>query len=92
MDPDDHVCLCFHVSVRKVRAFMKNRDMKVASQLSECFGAGTGCGWCVEHLKALFEQHQRGETPELEVDAEAYREGRAEYRKSRTDDASEKAE
>jgi NAD(P)H-nitrite reductase large subunit len=25
-------------------------------QLSECFGAGTGCGWCRPYLQKLFEQ------------------------------------
>ena len=43
MDPDDHVCLCYRVSLRKLRAYMKSKNPKVASQLSDCFDAGTGC-------------------------------------------------
>jgi NAD(P)H-nitrite reductase large subunit len=30
---------------------------KVASQLPECGGAGTGCGWCIPFLKQLFKRH-----------------------------------
>jgi NAD(P)H-nitrite reductase large subunit len=26
--------------------------------MSECFGAGTGCGWCRPYLKKIFEQFQ----------------------------------
>ncbi len=29
---------------------------KVPSQLSECGGAGTGCGWCIPFLKQIFER------------------------------------
>jgi hypothetical protein len=38
----------------------------VASQLSECGGAGTGCGWCIPFLKQLFHQGTAGVTTELE--------------------------
>ena len=58
MELDDEVCLCFHVSKRKLLSFMRiNKPrMRRASQLSECGGAGTGCGWCVGYLKRLFAQ------------------------------------
>jgi bacterioferritin-associated ferredoxin len=93
MKPDDEVCLCFHVSLRKIRAYLKREDPPVASLISECLGAGTGCQWCVPILRKLHAQHRAGEIPELRVSAEQYASGRAHYRKTgdrsetETDDA-----
>jgi len=58
MELDDEVCLCFHVTKRKLLAHMRINQtrMRRPSQLSECGGAGTGCGWCVRYLKRLFAQ------------------------------------
>jgi len=67
MDPDDHVCLCFRVSLRKIRAYLDREDPPVASLISECLGAGTGCQWCVPYLTKLHRDHQRGRTPELPI-------------------------
>ena len=58
MKPDDHVCLCFHVTKRKVVNFIRVEKPRRASQLSECFGAGTGCGWCRGLLKRIFEERE----------------------------------
>lgn len=80
MKPDDDVCLCFHVSLRKIRAYLKREDPPVASLISECLGAGTGCQWCVPILKKLHAQHKAGEVPELGVSAERYATGRSAYR------------
>lgn len=80
MGPDDDVCLCFHVPLRKVQGFLKREDPPVASLISECLGAGTGCGWCVRTLKELHEKHRAGEAVELDLDAAAYREGRRAFR------------
>lgn len=66
MKPDDNVCLCFHVTKRKVVNFIRIEKPQRESQLSECFGAGTGCGWCRKLLKRIFEE--RGA---LEGNAEA---------------------
>ena len=52
---DQPVCLCFGVSRRKVEAFLRVQRPRRASQLAECGGAGTGCGWCVTYLRRLFE-------------------------------------
>ena len=56
MELDDEVCLCFHVTKRKLLSFLRVEQPRRAGQLSECFGAGTGCGWfegrraaCVAH-------------------------------------------
>ncbi len=53
MNPDDFVCLCFHVTRRKVVNFIRVEKPKRPSQLSQCFGAGTGCGWCRPYLERL---------------------------------------
>ncbi len=82
MKPDDEVCLCFHVSLRKIRAYLRREDPPVASLISECLGAGTGCQWCVPILKKLHAQHKAGQVPELRVTAEQYASGRAHYRKT----------
>ncbi|MDZ4689200.1 MAG: (2Fe-2S)-binding protein [Planctomycetaceae bacterium] len=58
MDLDDTLCYCFHISQRKVVNYLRVHRPKVASQLTGCGGAGTGCGWCVPFLKRLFEQSQ----------------------------------
>jgi NAD(P)H-nitrite reductase large subunit len=66
MDLDCKVCYCFHVTRRKLASFIRVERPKVASQLSECGGAGTGCGWCVPFLKQLFRQAADGGATELE--------------------------
>ena len=88
MDPDDHVCLCFHVSQRKVVNYCKRERPPVASLISECLGAGTGCGWCVPYLKKLHRQVADGvENPDLPVSPEVYAQQRGDYRKSRRREA-----
>ena len=83
MDPDDHVCLCFHVSQRKVVNYCKRERPAVASLISECLGAGTGCGWCVPYLKKLHRQVMEGvEQPDLPVSPEVYAQQRRRYRRS----------
>lgn len=56
MHDDDELCLCFHVTKRKVVQYIRAERPRVASQLSECYGAGTGCGWCRPFLRSLLEQ------------------------------------
>ena len=82
MDQDDNVCLCFRVSLRKIRGYLEREEPPVASLLSECLGAGTGCQWCVPFLKHLHAQHQRGETPDLKISPEQYTKARSSYRSS----------
>jgi bacterioferritin-associated ferredoxin len=59
LQPEDTLCYCFHISRRKVVNFLRVRRPKVASQIAECGGAGTGCGWCVPFLKKCFRDQQR---------------------------------
>lgn len=66
MDLDAKVCYCFHVTQRKLLNFIRVEKPCVASQLSECGGAGTGCGWCIPFLKQLFQQSVDGSATELE--------------------------
>ena len=56
MDLDQPVCLCFRVSRRKLEKFIRLEKPRKAGQLSECYGAGTGCGWCRPFLRRLFEE------------------------------------
>jgi NAD(P)H-nitrite reductase large subunit len=80
MNLDDELCLCFHVSKRKVVNFIRVERPTRPGQLSECFGAGTGCGWCRTYLRRLFDQ-QRGQAaePAAEPTAQEYARGRAKY-------------
>ena len=66
MDLDAKVCYCFHVNRRKLVNYVRINRPKVPSQLSECGGAGTGCGWCIPFLKQIFEQAASGGETELE--------------------------
>jgi NAD(P)H-nitrite reductase large subunit len=62
MELDDDLCVCFHVSRRKVVNFLRVEKPQRVGQLADCFGAGTGCGWCRPFLQRLFEDAQRGES------------------------------
>jgi bacterioferritin-associated ferredoxin len=78
MKPDDELCLCFHVTQRKVANFIRLEKPQRAAQLSECYGAGTGCGWCRPFLERMFEASRTQQTAEL-PDASDYAKGRGEY-------------
>jgi len=54
MQPNDELCLCFHVTQRKVANYIRLEKPRRAAQLSECYGAGTGCGWCRPFLERMF--------------------------------------
>ena len=79
MDDGDKICLCFHVTKRKVIQYIRVEKPKVASQLSECYGAGSGCGWCRPFLRQLIEQADP-ESVDL-PDPRSYATDRADYRK-----------
>ena len=79
MDLDDEICLCFHVSKRKVLNFLRVEKPRRASQMSECFGAGTGCGWCRPMLERLFDAAQGQSAADPEPSAGQYARGRASY-------------
>ena len=72
MEDHDDICLCFHVPVGKVRRFMERTQPQVPSQLSECLGAGTGCGWCRPFLEKMHRQWACGEAVTLAGDPANY--------------------
>jgi NAD(P)H-nitrite reductase large subunit len=83
VQPDDELCLCFHVTKRKVTNHIRIAKPRRASQLSECFGAGTGCGWCRPYLERLFEQAAAEGLVEADMpNAEDYARMRAQYIRS----------
>jgi NAD(P)H-nitrite reductase large subunit len=51
VQPEDEICYCFHVSKRKIQNYIRLHRPRVASQISDCGGAGTGCGWCIPFLQ-----------------------------------------
>ena len=63
MQPDDELCLCFHVTKRKVINYLRVERPQRESQLAECHGAGTGCGWCRPFLQKLFDAAQTPDQP-----------------------------
>ncbi len=79
MDLDDEICLCFHVSKRKVLAWLRVERPRRAAQLSECYGAGTGCGWCRATLQRYFDAAQGEPTGETEADRQTYAQLRSAY-------------
>lgn len=81
MELDDTICYCFHVSKRKIVNFIRVHRPRRASQLSECGGAGTGCGWCVNYLKRYFAESQAAALPE-EITPAEYARQRAAYIKA----------
>lgn len=78
MKPDDELCLCFHVTRRKVENYLRVERPRAPAQLAECFGAGTGCGWCRPLLRKLFEASRSEAAAEL-PDAEEHSRGRSDY-------------
>jgi bacterioferritin-associated ferredoxin len=66
MNLDDEICLCFHVSKRKVQNFLRIEKPRRPGQLAECFGAGTGCGWCRGYLRRMFEDAVSGGTTQAD--------------------------
>ena len=80
MDADDHVCLCFHVSQRKICNYLKRERPCVASKMSDCLSAGTGCGWCVPFLEQLHRNWAAGEEPQLRMSHASYADRRNVYR------------
>jgi bacterioferritin-associated ferredoxin len=81
MDLDDEVCLCFHVSKRKLLAFLRVERPRRVGQMSDCFGAGTGCGWCRSYLQRLFDQaaEATGQPLSAEPTPAEYARARAQY-------------
>ena len=85
MKLDDDICYCYHVPLRKLQNFARRTRPTVASQMSQCLGAGTGCGWCIPILKRIFEacQNDGASVDKLvNMTPEEYAAARDVYRKS----------
>ena len=54
----------------------------MASLISECLSAGTGCQWCVPFLKYLHTCHIEGREPDLKVSPEEYAKARLSYHRT----------
>lgn len=80
MELDDKVCYCFRVSRRKLLNFTRQTQPPRASQLSECFGAGTGCGWCVPFLIKIHQEVMTDDVVEADdISPQEYERLRLEY-------------
>jgi NAD(P)H-nitrite reductase large subunit len=79
MSNPDELCYCFHVSQRKIVNYIRIHQPKVPSQISECGGAGTGCGWCVPFLRKLFDTALQNGQLKLDIDPTVYAAERAAY-------------
>jgi bacterioferritin-associated ferredoxin len=89
MEPDDELCLCFHISWRKALNYIRIHRVRLPSQLAECGGAGTGCGWCRRQLERLTQAAQDAPPAAEAVEAwlesnspnkRVYADGREKYR------------
>jgi bacterioferritin-associated ferredoxin len=78
MQPDEEICLCFHVTRRKIANYIRMHNVHRASQLAECLGAGTGCGWCRPFLRRLLES-ERGNPVDPLPQPHEYAKGRTKY-------------
>jgi NAD(P)H-nitrite reductase large subunit len=82
MEPDDELCLCFHVTQRKVVNYLRIEKPRRVAQLADCYGAGTGCGWCRPFLERLFTAAQASSPETASADlpeAAAYAQARGHY-------------
>lgn len=79
MQLDDTVCYCFHVTKRKIVNHIRIHQPRVPSQVSECAGAGTGCGWCIPFLKKYFQEVREAVPAEDDLTPEEYERQRAAY-------------
>ncbi len=55
MQPDDKICYCYDVSLRKLLSFARRERPERSSAMSNCLDAGTGCGWCIPYLIRIAE-------------------------------------
>jgi bacterioferritin-associated ferredoxin len=92
MKADDELCFCFHVTWRKVVNFIRRHKPKHASQVSECYGAGTGCGWCRKQIQRLMDEVAARPPENLDLDvwlsertptSKSHAEGRVVYLKEK---------
>ena len=80
MGPNEELCLCFHVTRRKVANYIRLERPQRAAQLADCYGAGTGCGWCRPFLERMFQAAKQDEALTAELpSSEDYARQRSKY-------------
>ena len=80
MQLDDEIWYCYHVSLRKLTNFSRRVKPTHPSQMTQCLGAGTGCGWCIPFLIKIAQDPDA--FPVSDMTAEEYAEKREVYRAS----------
>ena len=65
MKPDDKICYCYGVPMRKLVNFSRRTRPSRSSLMTECLGAGTGCGWCIPFLVRIAQDPDAFELDEL---------------------------
>ena len=80
MHPEDKICYCYGVSMRKLVNFARRTRPTRPSRMSESLGAGTGCGWCIPFLIKIAEHPD--EFSQEQMTPEEYAEARSAYIKT----------
>ncbi|MFQ5413925.1 MAG: (2Fe-2S)-binding protein [Phycisphaerae bacterium] len=73
MQPDDKICYCYGVTMRKLIHFAQRTRPQRASRMTECLGAGTGCGWCIPLLSKIADDPDAFHLDDMDADAYAAR-------------------
>lgn len=83
MLPDDDICYCHHVSLRKLTAFARRERPEQPARMSECLGAGTGCGWCIPILCEIARAALEERDPQVAYTPQEYAAARDAYRREK---------
>jgi bacterioferritin-associated ferredoxin len=83
MDYDDEICYCFHVSLRKLVNFARRERPGIPAKMSECLGAGTGCGWCIPILCKIARAADDPDQFRLGMTPDEYAAARTRYREEK---------
>lgn len=81
MKPDDLICYCHHITLRKLANFARRERPRHAVQMSDCLGAGTGCGWCIPFLERIAHDP---DTLQIDMTPKQYAAARRKYRSAKT--------
>ncbi len=82
-DHPPELCICFHVAATKVHQWCRKTRPRVPSLISQCNGAGTGCGWCIPYLKAIHSEVVMEGPPADIPNDEEYRVMRKQYHRKK---------
>jgi len=72
--------LLFPCEQAEIVNYIRIHKLRRPSQVSQCGGAGTGCGWCVSYLKRYFEEAAGSDERDADaITPEEYAQQRAAY-------------